>query len=383
MDNGATQLASVSPAIIHSVLFDITFNPGPSQLSKQTKEDIRDAIQAHIPEISHRSDQFTAMSADVVSGLRRYFSVPDEYAILYTSSATDAMQITTSSLVEHKSFHFVSGAFSQLFATVSAACGKEVMSDVVEWGENNRFADIAMPNGTELITMTYNETSTGAMCADDDVSDVRNANPDTLLAVDITSIAGVKRLSISDADVWLFSVQKCFGLPAGLGILFVSPRALQRAADLLASRRVAPGFHHYTSMWEKMKTTSQTLATPNVLAIHLLGCQLARWNGDGGMAKRESDAQDKIRLLDASIDASGMLEHFVKNTENRSLSVRCIAADPQHIAMLKKTMKAHAMLLGGGYGKLRESTFRIANFPAINAEDMHELIERIRHVETD
>jgi phosphoserine aminotransferase len=53
--------------------------------------------------------------------------------------------------------------------------------------------------------------------------------PDALIAVDATSsMAGVE-LDWQSADIWFASVQKCFGLPAGMAVMVCSPRALQYA----------------------------------------------------------------------------------------------------------------------------------------------------------
>lgn len=358
-------------------VFDFTLNPGPSQLSEESKADLARAVGLHIPEISHRSAQFTQISQDLVSEMRSFFAIPDGYSILYTSSATEAMQIAVESLVERSSFHFVNGAFSELFQKVARSVGRQAHDNRVEWGQSNDYVTTHIPADAELITITYNETSTGVTCADADVRAVREAQPDTLLAVDITSIAGLRPLHIADADLWLFSVQKCFGLPAGLGLMIVSDRAVRRAEEL-AKRGIASGYFNMNAMAAKMRESAQTVATPNVLNIWLLGEQLKRWNADGGVAKRERQAQEKFALLDSAIAQSSVFTHFVPVPQCRSLSVCCLAGDPQSIAALHERCAKNGIVLGKGYGKLKESTFRIANFPAISDGQMEEVMALMR-----
>jgi phosphoserine aminotransferase len=69
----------------------ITFNPGPSQISPEVKADISSAVNKGILEISHRSTEFSAISAKTVRGLREFFGIPRDYRIFYASSATEAM----------------------------------------------------------------------------------------------------------------------------------------------------------------------------------------------------------------------------------------------------------------------------------------------------
>lgn len=50
--------------------------------------------------------------------------------------------------------------------------------------------------------------------------------------MDATSTMGGINLPWLEADVWFASVQKCLGIPAGLGVLICSPKALERATQL-------------------------------------------------------------------------------------------------------------------------------------------------------
>ena len=58
-----------------------TLSPGPSQISPETKEDIRRAIDDGILEISHRSAKFTEVSRRAIEELRAYLKVPDNYLV--------------------------------------------------------------------------------------------------------------------------------------------------------------------------------------------------------------------------------------------------------------------------------------------------------------
>lgn len=355
-------------------MFKITFNPGPSQISAATKKDIQKAIQSRILEISHRSKDFDAFSEATIKNLRHFLQIPDEYHVFYTSSATEAMELAIRHCVEKKSFHFTNGNFSEYFAQIGTALGKEALTDKAEWGTQNNFSDAKIPKDAELITITANETSTGVMCNDQDIATIRKRYPEQLLAVDITSNGGVVAYMIKNADIWLFSVQKAFGLPAGLGILILSPRAYERA-------RYYTGIFSVQNMESKMKEKYETVQTPNVLNIYLLGKQLERWNATGGIFTKEKETNEKARII-YNFFAEQNYQFFVKEPRHRSTSVITIAADARQIQKLHEACKQEGIILGKGYGKIKENTFRISNFPAITKDDVQALFRVVSNLGT-
>lgn len=361
----------------------IPFTVGPSKLSQQTKNDLRDAIDLGIAEMSHRSAQFSAMSGSAIEGLRTFFCIPEEYRVFFTSSATEAMELTIRNLVRTCSFHFVCGRFSELFAEVSEANHKMADRTDVPWGTSPAYDPSAVSSRAELIAITANETSTGVMCTPEDISRIRIAHPDRLLAVDITSIAGMKTYAIADADVWFFSVQKGFGLPSGLGVLIVSPRAFERSEELRKSHANLAGLFTFSAMDQFMREKAQTVCTPNVLDIFLLERQLKRWNAEGGSAQKERQSCEKAALLYGAAGRSAVFRCFVDDPAHRSVSMGVLTGELKDIARFHALAKEEGLLPGKGYGKLKESTIRIALFPAITMAELERLLRVMERVERE
>lgn len=351
-------------------MFYRTFNPGPSQVSDAVKADMLAASEQNIIGISHRSSAFLDITKQAVDGLRQYFEVPKEYHVLFTSSATEAMELIIRNLVEEESFHFANGHFSELFARVSESFGKTATVDAVAWGSQNNHATAVIPPSVDIVTLTYNETSTGVTCNNQTVQNLYQRLADQLLVVDITSAAGCVPVEIKHADVWFFSVQKGMGLPSGLGVILLSPRALERAKRLHHA-----GLFNFASMTEKMEQ-HQTLHTPNVLGIYLLAQQLARWNQPGAVDNYQATA-DKAKLIDLFINAHTELDYFVEAPAARSQSTICVTAAPDVITRLHAAAKDRQLVLGAGYGKLKETTCRISTFPALTLNDMQLLIDAL------
>ncbi|MFA7682354.1 MAG: aminotransferase class V-fold PLP-dependent enzyme [Candidatus Peribacteraceae bacterium] len=361
-------------------MLPITFNVGPSRLSSDVRNDVCEAMNLGIVEMSHRSAQFSAMSGSAIEGLRTFFDIPDDYRVFFTSSATEAMEFIIRNLVQEYSFHFICGKFSGLFAHVSEANHKVADRADVPWGTSPAYDPASVPQRAELISITANETSTGVMCTEEEISGIRAAHPDKLLAVDITSIAGMKAYNIADADLWFFSVQKGFGLPSGLGVLMVSPRAFARSIALQDSGKNLAGLFTFHGMDQYMHEKAQTVCTPNVLDIFLLERQLKRWNAQGGITEKERQSHQKAALLYGAIERSTAFRCFVADSIHRSLSVAVLAGESKDIARFHALAKEEGLLLGNGYGKLKESTIRIALFPAITVADLERLISVMERV---
>ena len=67
---------------------------------------------------------------------------------------------------------------------------------------------------------------------------------------------------------------------------------------------------------------------------------------------------------------------LVENSEVRSDTVITIEGTDEEIKRIKSLTKAHRITVGNGYGSWKNTTFRIANFPAI--EDFE--IEALRKI---
>ncbi len=71
----------------------ITFNVGQSRITKELKNDIKEAVDENILEIFHRSDEFTEISKTAVLRMKEFLNISQEYGIIFTSSATESMQL--------------------------------------------------------------------------------------------------------------------------------------------------------------------------------------------------------------------------------------------------------------------------------------------------
>ena len=309
------------------------------------------------------SDAVRSVVAGAADARRRAMAVPADHAVLFQPSATAAMDVVVRNLVAARSFHFVRGAFAERFAATAAAAGREPLRETGPWDQAPDWRAAEIPPDAELVAVTHNETSTGGAWPLDEIAALRAAHRRPLVAVDVTSSFGALATDWRMADVWFGSVQKCLGLPAGLGYLVAGPRALERARALGSARRVAP-WQDLPAMAERM-TTGQTFETPNVLAIALLGRRMARWD----LAAVEAATRRKAERIAA---AALPWRPYVAAPAWRSATVHCMAVDDP--AAWRARAAAAGFVLGGGYGPLAATCVRIATFPAHGEHDVDALL---------
>jgi phosphoserine aminotransferase len=336
----------------------VFFTPGPSQLYPTVGQHIQQALKHNIPSISHRSSYFVSMVEELRKNLKILLKVPDSYEIVFLSSGTEAMERIIESCVAYSTFHFIAGAFGRKFFEIAEELGKTAKEHVIDLKSD--LGDIEVPDTTELICITHNETSTGWSFPINAISRLKERYPNTLIAVDIVSSAPYIDLDYQNIDCAFFSVQKGFGLPAGLGVLVVSPDAICKSYCLREKNMIIGSYHNLIHLAEGIKK-GQTPETPNVLAIYLLN-QIVKDMLSKGIDKIRHETEEKSSLLYQFIENSTCFKPFVSNKEYQSKTVLVIKGNNtpaivQHVAN-------RGFIVGEGYGEYRNSTFRIANFPS-------------------
>ncbi len=336
------------------------FTPGPSQLYFTVEEHIKSALKENIPSISHRSDSFKDIFRSTSLALRQLLNLPQNYHILFTASATEVWERCIQNMVQFESCHFVNGAFSKRFASISAHLGRKATSIEAPHGEVVDIKSVLIPESCEMIAMTQNETSTGAAHTLDDVNKIRKGFPDQILALDVVSCAPYVNIDYSMVDTAYFSVQKCFGLPAGLGVWIVNDRCINKSEGLLNAGLSVGSYHSLPELILKAEK-HQTPETPNVLGIYLLGKVAEDMLNKGlEMIRRETDY--KAAVLYNAIEQNPILQPFVKKSVNRSKTtlVAATTIDSNHII---EKLGEKSMIIGSGYGNYKKEHIRIANFP--------------------
>lgn len=352
----------------------IFFTPGPSDLYFTVEEHLKNALKEQIPAISHRSKRFQEIYAEAESNLRQLFGLPDGYYLAFTASATEVWERLIQNCVEHRSFHFVNGSFSQRFFEIAGELGRKPESVTADYGSYSPVGSTKIPSATELISVTQNETSTGVAFPQAEIESLKTTYPNALIAVDFVSSAPVSDIDFSKIDTAYLSVQKCFGLPAGLGVWFYNEKCLEKARSLQARGHSLGSYHTLLKLHEGGQKC-QTPETPNVLNIYLL----AKVAGDmltKGLDRIRKEAMYKSTLLYTYFENHSVFSPFVTNAEARSQTV-VVAQTGEATNALIDFLKAKGMVVGSGYGPFKNAHIRIANFPTHSKESVEMLVDTI------
>ncbi|QNF34922.1 alanine--glyoxylate aminotransferase family protein [Adhaeribacter swui] len=337
----------------------LNFYPGPSRVYDQVKDYLNMAFDEGILGIQHRSEKFVEISKNTVALLKKKLNIPQDYYVFFTSSATECWEILTQSLVKQKSFHLYNGAFGQKWLEYARKIRPESTGVAFDVNAEINVADLQVPTDVDLLCITQNETSNGTQVKEPTILNLFNRFPDPLIAVDATSSMAGINLKYIKADIWYASVQKCFGLPAGLAVLVCSPRTIFRAKQINERRY----YNSLVMMYEKM-LNYQTTHTPNVLNIYLLNKVLEQRPliklTDKDITQRAHQLYDFFQE-----QITGNLSLLIENPEVRSYTVLAVKGEPKLVEEVKKKAALQGITLGNGYGAWAKNTFRIANFPAI------------------
>ncbi|TRX60707.1 alanine--glyoxylate aminotransferase family protein [Fulvivirga sp. M361] len=353
------------------------FTPGPSQLYFTAEEHIKSALKENVPAISHRGKQFQSIFQDTTQAIRDLFSLSERYHVFFTSSATEIWERSIQNLVEFESCHFVNGAFSKRYASIAENLGRKTTVIQAREGEVVNIESLLIPESCELIAMTMNETSTGASHAIDDIRKVREGFPNQLLSLDVVSCAPCLDIDYSLVDLAYLSVQKCFGLPAGLGVWIVNDRCLNKSEALLNKGLSIGSYHALPELLIKAQK-NQTPETPNVLGIYLLG-KVAQDMLKKGVDMIRRETNYKAAALYNTFENSEILNPFVKYKVNRSkTTVVAETSIPNQVIIDKMSEKG--LILGSGYGKFKDQHIRIANFPTHSKEQIEYLSDELMKI---
>jgi phosphoserine aminotransferase len=119
----------------------------------------------------------------------------------------------------------------------------------------------------------------------------------------------------------------------------------------------------------------QTHYTPNVLGIYLLNRVLKDMDS---IAQVDARLRERMASLEKVVAQSSTFDLLVDNAATRSTTVLAVSGKEESIAAVKKAAEKEGMQLGGGYGPLKASSFRIANFPAITDAEFLRLVEFLK-----
>jgi len=209
------------------------FVPGPTNVPDRILRAM------HVPMEDHRSSDFPKLTLPLYKDMKKVFQTQEGRVVIFPSSGTGAWEasLTNTCSPGDKMLAPRFGQFSHLWIDLARRHGLEVIVQEETWGtgaDPERIEEALRADKNHEIKgvmVVHNETATGVTS---DIAAVRRAidaaNHPALLYVDgVSSIGSIDfRFDEWGVDLAITGSQKGMMLPAGLGIVCASPKALAK-----------------------------------------------------------------------------------------------------------------------------------------------------------
>ncbi|WP_101525420.1 phosphoserine transaminase [Nocardioides houyundeii] len=355
---------------------DGRFGAGPSKIQPSHVAALA-ATGTSLLGTSHRQAPVRDTVARVREGLAALFDLPAGYeVVLGNGGATAFWDIAAFGLVRNKSQHLSFGEFSAKFASSTKAAPWLADPSVITAEPGSRPEAVA-EDGVDAYAWAHNETSTAVMAP---VARPAGIDEDALVLIDATSGAGGLPVDLAEVDTYYFAPQKCFASDGGLWLAIMSPRALDRAAEIAGSARYIPPFFDLPTAIDN-STKNQTYNTPSVATLFLMAEQLDWMNAQGGLAGMVARTTASSDVLYGWAEKTSYTTPYVANPDHRSLVIGTIDfEDSIDAARIAAVLRANGVVDTEPYRKLGRNQLRIAMYPAIDPADVERLTGCIDYV---
>ncbi len=207
------------------------FVPGPTNVPDRVQRAMLVAME------DHRSTKFPELSTSVLNDLKKVFKTNEGQVFIFPSSGTGAWEAALTNTLSPGDKILASrfGQFSHLWVDMAQRLDFDVQVLDVEWGEGvplEQTEEILRADKSHQIKgilACHNETATGVTSDIEGLRKVMDAaNHPALLFVDaVSSLASIDFcMDEWRVDLAVSGSQKGLMMPAGLGILAVSQKAL-------------------------------------------------------------------------------------------------------------------------------------------------------------
>lgn len=340
--------------------------PGPTNVP----EVVRQAM--NVPMQDMRAPDFGALTLGLFADLKSVFRTETGSVMIYPGSGSAAWEAAITNTLNPGDKVLMSrfGQFSTLWVEMAERLGLDVEVIDVPWGEGVPYLEYARRLGADVkdeikaVFVTHNETATGVTS---DVAAVRRALDesfhDALLFVDgVSSVGSIDfRMDQWGVDLAVTGSQKGLMLPAGLGILAVSEKALE--ASKTASMRRA--YFEFADML-KMNADGYFPYTPPTQLLHGLRKSLDLIEAEGldNVIARHRRLAEGVRR---GIAAWG-LDLVAKHRTLYSDTVSAIRVPDRIDArdVLRIAYEDFNTSFGSGLGRLAGKAFRIGHLGDLN-----------------
>lgn len=342
------------------------FIPGPTNVP----EAVRQAM--NVPMQDMRAPDFGDLTLGLFADLKRLFRTESGRVMMFPGSGTAAWEAAMTNTLSPGDKVLMSrfGQFSHLWVEMAERLGLDVICVDVPWGGGVPVSDYARILGEDskgdikAVFATHNETATGVTS---DVAAVRRVMDEcghnALLFVDgVSSIGSVDfRMDDWSVDLAVTGSQKGLMLPAGLGILAVSEKAIE-ASKAATLRRAYFEFRDMLTLNE----TGYFPYTPPTQLFHGLRKSLDRIFAEGldTVIARHHRLAEGVRRGVHAWGFSLCAEH--ESLQSNTVSAIKVPEGVDAREVIKIGYARYNASFGSGLARLAGKVFRIGHLGDLN-----------------
>ncbi|MFK7869348.1 MAG: alanine--glyoxylate aminotransferase family protein [Roseobacter sp.] len=342
------------------------FIPGPTNIP----EPVRRAM--NVPMQDMRASDFGDLTLGLFDDMKSVLRTETGTVMFFPGSGTGAWEaaITNTLNPGDKVLMSRQGQFSSLWVEMAERLGLDVHVVDVPWGAGTPVKEFSRLLGKDsedkikAVFVTHNETATGVTS---DVAAVRRALDDNfhdaLLFVDgVSSIASLEfQMDAWEVDLVVSGSQKGLMLPAGLGILGISAKALD-ASKTSTMRRA---YFEFTDML-KMNADGYFPYTPPTQLFHGLrqSLDLIKAEGLDNVVARHHRLAEGVRRGISAWGLSLVAEHHTLYSD--TVSAIRVPANVDAREVLRIAYDEFNTSFGSGLGPLAGKVFRIGHLGDLN-----------------
>ncbi|HEX8440915.1 alanine--glyoxylate aminotransferase family protein [Archangium sp.] len=326
---------------------------------------------------SHVAPEFIAVFSRALKRLREVCLAPSAQPFVVAGSGTLAMEMAVANLVEpgERALVVNTGYFSDRMATLLERYGAEVVQVRCAPGEAPDVASVESVLGSgrfKVMTATHVDTSTGVLAPVEAL--VRAAGRHGVLSVvdGVCATAGETfHQEAWGADVYLTASQKALGVPPGLALLSVGPRALAAwRARRTPVRSLYADFAEWLPIMEAYEAGRPSyFATPAVNLVCALEVSLGQIVREG-MEARFARHQRMARAFRAGWRALGL--RMLPVSESVAAHTLSALYYPEGVdaGVLGRVREQGAVLAGGLHPELKTRYFRVGHMNVVGPGDV-------------
>lgn len=274
------------------------FSPGPATLPYEVLEQAaKDVVNFQdtgigLIEMSHRSKEFMAVTANTEQLLRELMEIPDNYKVLFLQGGASSQffMIPMNLLGPGKKAAYLNTGVwakkaikeAKLFGEINVAYS----SEDVKFNRVPAPGEYTVPEDAEYLYLVSNNTIYGTQFA---------TFPDTdkMLVCDMSSDILSRRFDVSKFGLIFAGAQKNMG-PAGVTVVIIREDLLERT----------PAGTPTMLCYKTHADAGSMFNTPPCFSIYVVGEVLKWLKKNGGIAAMEKTNKEKAALLYAAIDAT-------------------------------------------------------------------------------